>query len=488
MLNDIKHIVVLMLENRSFDSMLGGLGKLYPQPTIFDGLDGTETNPDASGAPVPAWNQPGTDEATMRIPDPDPGEHFDDINSQLLDARTPAVPTPTPTMSGFAKDYAAQPGAPSGSGVMHHFAPEQVPVISALARQFAVCDRWHVSATCQTWPNRFFVNTGTANGFQNNDPIHFPYEMPTIFNRFEDLRIANGWKIYFHDMPQSLTLSRLWPHAENFRLYGEFRHDAKNGTLPAYSFIEPRYFADVALPNDEHPPHVVTLGEQLIADVYNSLRGGPKWTETLFIITYDEHGGCYDHVPPPVAVPPSPTATLPFNFDRYGVRVPAVVISPYIQQSAVLRPPGKIPFVHTSIIATLRKRFSLGPQLSERDAVAPDLDVVLTLPNPSNLGPEHLDALPFLPTPADIARAQARPLNDMQRALVKLASHLPATETEGDFQSFIATHIAAMRADTEAFAGEAERWAQKADADLTSNDSVALIKTRLGILFRSLPS
>ncbi len=489
MLSKINHVVVLMLENRSFDNMFG---RLYPKSDGFDGLSGTEACVGPDGVSIPVWNEPGTDEETMRIPNPDPGELWFDINTQIFGSAQPGTPLPDASMAGFAKNYANQTVPPSdpcvAKNIMHYFSPEQVPVISRLARQFAVCDRWHASAPCQTWPNRFFVHTGTANGFQNNDPIHFPYEMPTIFNRFEDLRIANGWKIYFHDMPQSLTLSRLWPHAENFRLYGEFRHDAKNGTLPAYSFIEPRYFADVALPNDEHPPHVVTLGEQLIADVYNSLRGGPKWTETLFIITYDEHGGCYDHVPPPVAVPPSPTATLPFNFDRYGVRVPAVVISPYIQQGAVLRPPGKIPFDHTSIIATLRKRFSLGPQLSERDAVAPDLDVVLTLPNPSNLGPEHLDALPFLPTPADIARAQARPLNDMQRALVKLASHLPATETEGDFQSFIATHIAAMRADTEAFAGEAERWAQKADADLTSNDSVALIKTRLGILFRSLPS
>jgi phospholipase C len=477
MLNDIKHIVVLMLENRSFDSMLGGLGKLYPQPTIFDGLDGTETNPDASGAPVPAWNQPGTDAATMRIPDPDPGEHFDDINSQLFDTPTPPVPTPTPTMSGFAKDYAAQPGAPSGSGVMHHFTPEQVPVISALARQFAVCDRWHASAPCQTWPNRFFVHTGTANGYENNSPTHFPYLMPTIFNRFDDGSVANPWKIYFHDMPQSLTLSNLWPQLERFRFYAEFQHDARTGQLPAYSFIEPRYFADVALPNDQHPPHVVTLGEQLIADVYNCLRAGPGWLDTLLIITYDEHGGCYDHVPPPQAQPPGAVATAPFNFDRYGVRVPAVIVSPWVTAGTILRPAGAVPYDHTSIIATVRKRFGLGAPLSARDAVAPDLGPVLDRPGPDNLGPERLEALPFAASPADVAAAQNLPLNSMQRNLLRLAGHLPATEATGDFGTFIQRHIAFL-------SGLHDQLA--IDTNRSMADAVAVVRDRLGKLFRGL--
>lgn len=146
----IGHIVVLMLENRSFDSMLGAL---YPKSDTFDGLEGTETNPDANGVPVQVWSNVGTDEATMRIPNPDPGELWTDINTQLFGAPNVADPAPVPTMDGFVKNYLAQRDGPIGRNIMHYFTPKQVPVISALAKQFAVCDRWFASAPCQTWPN-----------------------------------------------------------------------------------------------------------------------------------------------------------------------------------------------------------------------------------------------------------------------------------------------------------------------------------------------
>ena len=390
-LDQIEHVVVLMLENRSFDSMLGFL---YPKSPGFDGLTGTEFNLDATGTPVPVWNSPGSDRQTLSIPDPDPGELFTDINTQLFEAAAKPPPGQTPSMGGFAKNYVAQPN-PSGDiyvtkNVMHYFTPEQVPVISRLARQFAVSDRWFASAPCQTWPNRFFVHTGTADRYENNDPPHLP-GVDTIYNRFEAVGNEN-WKIYFHDIAQSKTLTKLWLLADHFHFYEQFQLDAKSGTLPAYSFIEPRYFTDLALPNDQHPPHVVTLGEQLIADVYNQLRNGPAWTKTMLIITYDEHGGCYDHVPPPAAVSPEkPDANQTFGFDRYGVRVPAVIVSPFVPQGTVLRPPGNIPFDHTSILATLRKRFSLGAPLTDRDAQAPDLASALTLSAPTDLGPQRLD-------------------------------------------------------------------------------------------------
>jgi phospholipase C len=423
-MSQFDHVVVLMLENRSFDSMLG---KLYPKSAGFNGLSGMESNLDTNGQPIGVWNSPGVDDATMVIPSPDPGELYIDINTQLFG--TPGVPVPpTPTMGGFVGNYMTQPDAASriAKSVMHYFSPEQVPVISKLARQFAVCDQWHASAPCQTWPNRFFVHTGTAGGYENNSPTHFPYEMPTIFTRFQKQGVPGDWRIYFHDMPQSLALSDLWPHLDHFRLYAEFVRDARNDTLPSYSFIEPRYFPDSDLPNDQHPPHVVTLGEQLIADVYNRLRSGPSWTRTLLIITYDEHGGCYDHVAPTTALPPNSIPTAPFNFDRYGVRVPALLISPWIPQGTVLRPPpGSSPFDHTSIITLLRNRFSLGPQLTDRDGVAPDPSSALTLTAPTNLGPERVDALPYAASPVDVALARGEPPNKMQEALTELAAHLP---------------------------------------------------------------
>jgi phospholipase C len=425
-LNQIDHIVVLMLENRSFDCLLG---KLYPPSPQFDGLTGAEFNVDAAGNQIKVWNQPGTDPVSMVIPDPDPGELWTDINTQLFGKPDAPAPGQVPTMEGFVRNYLTQTDSPVASyvakNIMHYFQPDQVPVISSLARQFAVSDRWFASAPCQTWPNRFFAHTATANGYENNDPTHFPYTMPTIFNRLEQAGIGD-WKIYFHDIAQSQALSELWLLADHFHFYQQFRSDAQAGSLPAYSFIEPRYFADWTMPNDQHPPHNVTMGEQLIADVYNSLRAGPQWTKTLLIITYDEHGGCYDHVPPPKAVPPSATASQPFNFDRYGVRVPAVLISPYIPPGTVLRPPGTVPFDHTSIISTLRARFpQLGPALTDRDAAAPDLSTALTLPAPTNLGPTRVNALPFAASPTVVAKAQASPLNHMQEGLVKLAANLP---------------------------------------------------------------
>jgi phospholipase C len=484
-LNKIDHVVVLMLENRSFDNMLG---QLYPASAAFNGLTGNETNPDANGNPVKVWNNsPDKSKATMTMPDPDPGELWLDINDQIYG--TPDVPSPPPApapMSGFVDNYLAQeevaPGTYDAKTIMHYFMPDQVPVISTLAKQFAVCDSWYASAPCQTWPNRFFVHTGTANGYENNMPTHFPYEMTTIYNRCE--LAGTPWRIYFHDIAQSATLAKLLPLADHFHFFDTFEDDARTGNLPAYSFIEPRYFTFFRLPNDQHPPHDVTLGEQLIADTYNALRAGPKWTSTLLVVIYDEHGGCYDHASPPKATPPGTPATHPFNFDRYGVRVPAVLASPYIQQGTILRPPGTVPYDHTSVIATLRKRFpNLGPPLTDRDAVAPALDNVLTLANPDNLGPQKIEALPFSPTPAQLAQAQAMPVNNMQEALLHLAANLPNTAGAAsgvDFQAIVANHLDQLRK----FGPKPLPGAANLDHVAAS---AAYVREKLGDFFRGLP-
>ena len=351
-LQKIDHIVVLMLENRSFDSLLG---TLYPKSDSFEGLNGTEQNPDANGTPVVVWNSPGTDETTMRIPNPDPGELWTDINMQLFG----------------------------------------------------------------NFPN-----------------------VPTIFNRLEQAGI-DSWKIYFHDIAQAHTLLQLFLLGSHFHIYRQFQADCQTGQLPAYSFIEPQYFADFGHPeNDQHPPSVVTLGEQLIADVYNCLRASKVWRKTLLLITYDEHGGCYDHVAPSAAVPPQPPVPgQTFGFDRYGVRVPAVIVSPYVAPGTVFGKSSAVPFDHTTIIATVRKRFGISGALTARDAQAPDLDSVLTLPRPTNLGPSRLKALPYAPSPATAAVAQTKPLNSMQKALVRLAANLPPAPGNN-----LQTHLANLKA------------------------------------------
>jgi len=432
---DIKHVVVLMLENRSFDSMLG---MLYASDNTFDGLTGTEQNiwhkPGGLTQPVQVWKSPDFTPTAACIPDPDPGELFTDIHMQIQGLGVDGKPNPGPAaMGGFVDNYMRQPAGnpatdppPDPGAAMHYFTPDQVPVLSTLAREFGVSDRWHASAPCQTWPNRFFAHTGTANGYINNSPTHFPYTMETVFNRLDDVK--QSWRVYFHDAPQSMTLAKLWNKAlTHFGLFElEFARDAKAGTLPAYSFIEPRYFTDPIIgkmPNDQHPPHDVAYGEALIATVYNAVRNGPGWENTLLIITYDEHGGCYDHVVPPKATPPGGANPDGFGFDQFGVRVPAVIISPYVPKGSKIRPAGTTPFDHTSIFATLRKLFG-AKSLTPRDAAAPDLLPALSAPLRNNcLVSVAVPAIAV--TQAQLARSAARAPNAMQTGLSAAAMVLP---------------------------------------------------------------
>ena len=160
------------------------------------------------------------------------------------------------------------------------------------------------------------------------------------------------------------------------------------------------------------------------------------------LITYDEHGGCYDHVAPSAAVSPKPPVPgQTFGFDRYGVRVPAVIVSPYVAPGTIFGKSSTVPFDHTSIIATVRKRFGITQALTARDGQTPDLDSVLTLPQPTNLGPLRLKALPYAPTPETAAVAQTKPLNSMQKALVGLATNLPPAAG-----SNLQTHLANLKA------------------------------------------
>ena len=427
----IEHVVVLMLENRSFDCMLG---RLYPKSEAFDGIDGTESNPwhrpDGGIEEIGVWNSAAMPPEAACLPDPDPGELFTDFHTQLFGLEGGRQPN----MSGFVDSYMRQPPVNGlrydPRAVMHYFTPAQVPVLSLLARSFGVCDRWHASAPCETWPNRYFAHCGTGGGFVNNErsrfPRRWPRTMPTIFRRLG--KAGRSWKVYFHDLPQTATLLDLWlAIPRHFHLFEEvFENDARNGRLPNYSFIEPRYYPSRLtgkVPNDQHPPHNIVYGEQLIASVYNILRSAPSWKRTLLIVIYDEHGGCFDHVPPPPAVSPGGPYPDRFAFDRYGVRVPAVVVSPFVAPGSVLRPPRPTagepyhPFDHTSIIATLQKIFDLAPPLTPRVAAAPDLLSALTLDKPENDGPERIAAHPRRPSAQEVRAHARRPRNRLQRGL-----------------------------------------------------------------------
>lgn len=244
---------------------------------------------------------------------------------------------------------------------------------------------------------------------------------PTVFNRLEEAKL--DWRVYY-DKLDIVPLTRLvqpslWPMPHSrFSRMERFHNDAAEGALPPFSFIEPRFFLDH---NDAHPPlsekflvtSSVAAAELLVNDVYQSLRNGKGWERTLFVITFDEHGGCYDHVRPPQAVPPSsdpPRAEEGFAFDRLGVRVPTILVSPWIEQGRV----DHSTYCHTSLIRTVCERWNL-PPLTARDAAAESLSGVLTRSTPRTDRPEIVP-LPYSPHP-DHAQA---PLLHLQRDILAL--------------------------------------------------------------------
>ena len=450
-MENIRHLVVLMLENRSFDNMVGYVyadKENHPPinipppaegaPTAYDGLskpaaDSDFWNPSNANffgdPPAEPQKIPVTALVTdFRMPNPDPGEEFVHITSQLFGPMVSPAQNDLHPMKGFALDYGSLKDC-AAANIMQCYGAAQVPVITTLAQSYAISDRWYASSPTQTWPNRAFVHLGTSRGKVNNapnDPFH--YNVPTIFNVLEDLNYTPWgevitWGVYNDTILPSLTrlqLPRLWDRVldGHFHFFETFKQQALDGTLPTYSFIEPSFTID---PNDEHPPHDVRLGEQFIHDVYQTVSSGKEWEQTLLLITYDEHGGCYDHVPPPWnATPPDPESTpgeAGFSFNRFGVRVPALLISPYIEAGTVFRSTTDVPYDHTSILATIGNWLDIpGDKMlpSARIKAAPKFGNVLTratprLDRPTVTPQESLTAWRVMP---DLAP------NDLQKSII----------------------------------------------------------------------
>lgn len=401
----IQHVVVVMLENRSFDNLLGFL---YAQdnnrpprnlpaqePPTYAGLMPPRTtdafwNPSNSSffsdnaPPVKVFaSSPTTGDAPFQVPNPDPNELFAEITFQLFGPNSPLEGV-APEMLGFVVDYQTAKGsnADSADRIMQSYSPEQLPVLSQLAKNFAVSDEWFASVPAQTWPNRGFMHTGTSRGEVANGNV-VAYDTETIFEVLQ--RVGASWAVYNHSVLPALTqlqYPRLLEFPTHFRSFTKFKSEALGGTLPSYSFVEPSF---VFQPDDQHPPHDVALGEQFLWDVWTAVSTGPRWKETLLVITYDEHGGCYDHIPPPwgAAIPDAASehGQQGFRFNRFGVRVPAVVISPYIEAGTVFRSPSTVPCDHTSLLATLRDWLHIPGAVmlpSLRVAAAPTLEFLLT--------------------------------------------------------------------------------------------------------------
>jgi phospholipase C len=439
-LSSIQHIVVLMLENRSFDHLLGLLyaseGNVSPAGQPFEGLKGTETNPDAEGNPVSVFPIPSGGSNTYFMPGADPGEGYAATNAQLFGSNT--APTPAlATNQGFVTNFAYTLGWESttpgwtplagtqASDIMGIYTPALLPVLSGLVRGFAVCDHWFGSAPTETLPNRAFSAAATSQGHMDDHAR--TYTAATIFGLLNQHGL--GWRIYGYD---SSPLTRLTftdtasAPAANFGQFADFKAAAAAGALPAYTFLEPDFSASG---NSQHPNYSVALGEQLIHDVYYALRQSPSWNQTLLIVTYDEHGGCYDHVAPPTtAVPPDASVgEFGFDFKRFGPRVPTVLISPLIVPGTVLRvPAGSMPFDHTSILKTIERRWNL-PPLTARDAAAPDVGGALTLTQARTDDPLQGVKVPT----AERARPSDVPVSHLQRVHAELASRLPVPDAAG---------------------------------------------------------
>jgi len=371
---EIEHIVVVMMENHSFDNVLGLIGR-------GDGfaLDGAgrpaATNPDGHGNRVHAFHMP-TECQTKGI-----GNDWKVAHEAYADGK----------MDGFVTGTTAE--------AMGYLTKDDLPFTCGMAATFPIADRYFCSAMAQTDPNRRYLIAGTSLGLIDDT---FPSPLPpngVIFQQFDTHGIT--WRDYYSSLP---TLGVFLPLLNDPKMRAglagidQFYADAAAGSLPSFSLVEPDYDR-----SSEEDPQDVQFGDQFIGKVVNAVMSGPGWKSTMLIWTYDEHGGYYDHVPPPVAVPPDdvpPTLAAgdpPGGFDRYGFRVPAGVVSPYARRDHV----SHTVYDHTSILRTVEEKWNL-PALTRRDANAAGMFGMLDLESAP-----HFLTPPRLPAPADPALTQA---------------------------------------------------------------------------------
>jgi len=383
-LDNLKHIVVLMMENRSFDHMLGALKAVNPQ---IDGITDQLSNPDTTGALV----KPQPLAEFQGQLDPDPDHHFPAVDLQIFGGDTSAGRVAN--MQGFVKSYFHQQGDVGHSQkIMYYFTPDKLPVLTTLATEFAVFNRWFASIPGPTICNRAFAHYGTSFGRVDMNLLYVGEPIKSIYDRLIGATPKHTAKLYYYDTTSStMEITNLLQHQpELFGSYEQFLDDCEKENLPDYSFVEPNYNdhdgdsgAEVA--SDQHPDHNIQAGELFIASIYNAVKNSPLWPNAALLVVYDEHGGIYDHVVPPACTPDKFSASandtgtgVPFLFDRLGVRVPAILISPWIPKGTV----ADRVFDHASIPRTIAKFFqvdnsSVSPRETSADVfIEPNAGVV----------------------------------------------------------------------------------------------------------------
>ena len=410
----IEHVVLLMLENHSFDQMLGSLQEVFPElDGVTPQLASKRSNLTREGVAI---YQLATTERQMAL---DPHHEHVNVMKQLQDHN-----------SGFVREFQAAYGNSLSHAdlqdVMGYYPLDFLPALHRLGREFTICDNWFASMPGPTWPNRFFALSGSCAGQvlmpagKQMLQLHWYTEQsqPTIFSRMTERGIP--WRIYHYDFPCSLVLTQQ-RRAENLAQYAGIddfftRAAGAPSQFPAFAFIEPQYFG--VAENDDHPPHNVMKAEKLIADVYNALRSNPDlWKSTLLVVLYDEHGGFYDHVVPPATIAPdSKTTDWPFN--QLGARVPAILVSPKCARRV-----EHTQFDHTSLLRYLQEKWGLGA-LGERTAKANSIACAVFANSPL-----REDTTPFIRVPnADLisedVESEKNTTNANQDALHHFAEYL----------------------------------------------------------------
>lgn len=349
-IDPIKHVVLLVLENHSFDQMLGCFQGLFPE---VEGVDrnNLRSNDDGQGNII---YQSEMRETQMLH---DPIHEHPDVMEQLSNGNSGFV-------RNFAKHY-PKSSLKERQAIMGFYPLDFLPGLHTLARNFTICDHWFSSLPGPTWPNRFFALSGTCSGDVEMLPtmdsqamgnVFSAQAQDTIFDRLEEA--GKRWNIFFYDIASSLLLDNLRKPemSSKYRKIEEFFEicGGPEENVPDFMFIEPKYYG--LDQNDDHPPHNVMKAQKLIADVFNALRSNEElWESCLLAVFYDEHGGFYDHMVPPKAVPPD-DKTQYYGFDRYGARVPALLVSPWVARAV-----EKTEFDHTSLLKYLIEKWSLRP-------------------------------------------------------------------------------------------------------------------------------
>ncbi len=415
--DSIQHIVVLMMENRSFDQMLGCMHTVNPQ---IDGIDPNhprQNNFQMSGTPppqpIPFTQKPGSDDT--KLGGDDPKHDYSDVLSQMDSSN-----------SGFVNSFGhAYPHATADAlqQIMNYFPLGSLNSLHTLAKNFLVCDRWFSSLPGPTWPNRLFAHSGTSKGHVDMSflpALFHTYDQTTMYDLLSTANVS--WRIYYGDIAQSLLLTRQLQHPGHYhRFDDDFLGDAAGpaNKFPAYTFIEPHYFAPSE--SDQHPVHGVQNGEVLIAKVYNAIRSNADlWSSTLLIVVYDEHGGFYDHVWPNPNDPALGATVAPdgntgkFAFNQLGIRVPAILVSPWVAAGVT-----HTKYDHTSVLHYAGAKFKLNlSALGKRVPQANSFDnEILAQPRDDTPAPFSQIA-PLTVTP------QTTPLTEHQQALLSLSQFL----------------------------------------------------------------